>query len=269
MKVSELAELADITVRTIRHYHHLGLLAVPPVRGGFRDYDLAHLSRLLRIRWLVDRGMSLAAIGEVLPDDGPAEGDRVLGELHDTLAELDESLALLQARRDRIASLVERVEAGDQVTPLPPALARMYQRLLRRMPTERSRQAVEKERAMAVFFAARGLLPPMIGEFVEALTLDDEDDVVAMFVGLTELDEVPPERLDTARTAVSEPFFAVLNRHRSLLLGALGTIDTASLAQQLNRLTTLGFPGTEQRRLIGEWTAALADPDLSHWQEES
>ena len=44
MKVSEVADLADTTVRTIRHYHHLGLVDVPVVVGGTRDYGLDHLA---------------------------------------------------------------------------------------------------------------------------------------------------------------------------------------------------------------------------------
>jgi len=37
MKVSEVADLADTTVRTVRHYHQLGLLEIPPVIGELTD----------------------------------------------------------------------------------------------------------------------------------------------------------------------------------------------------------------------------------------
>ncbi len=56
MKSSELARMAGVSVRTLRHYHAIGLLPEPP-RGdnGYRDYEPTHLLRLLRIRQLASR----------------------------------------------------------------------------------------------------------------------------------------------------------------------------------------------------------------------
>ncbi len=51
-----VAEIARLTGTTVRYYHSLGLLPVPAERGGWRDYDLSHLARLSRIRWLVQAG---------------------------------------------------------------------------------------------------------------------------------------------------------------------------------------------------------------------
>jgi len=70
MRVKELADLAETTVRTVRYYHHVGLLPVPPARAGVRDYDLFHLARLLRVRWLAESGLPLVAIREVLTEPG-------------------------------------------------------------------------------------------------------------------------------------------------------------------------------------------------------
>ena len=50
MLSSELAELAGVTVRTLRHYHQIGLLPEPPrSTGGYRRYNVSDLVRLLRI----------------------------------------------------------------------------------------------------------------------------------------------------------------------------------------------------------------------------
>ena len=46
MRVAKIAELTGTTVRTVRYYHSLGLLPVPAERGGWRDYELAHVARL-------------------------------------------------------------------------------------------------------------------------------------------------------------------------------------------------------------------------------
>ena len=76
MRVAEIAELTGTTVRTVRYYHSLGLLPVPAERGGWRDYELAHVARLSRIRWLVRAGLSLEAVGRILGEsDGAASLD--------------------------------------------------------------------------------------------------------------------------------------------------------------------------------------------------
>ena len=51
MKSSEIAKLAGVSVRTLRHYHAIDLLPEPP-RGenGYRDYGAGDLVRLLRIK---------------------------------------------------------------------------------------------------------------------------------------------------------------------------------------------------------------------------
>ena len=52
MRVKELAQIAGTTPRAVRHYHHLGLLEIPPTVRGRREYGVEHVVRLLRIRWL-------------------------------------------------------------------------------------------------------------------------------------------------------------------------------------------------------------------------
>ena len=44
MRSGELAALAGVTVRTLRHYHQIGLLPEPERGGnGYRDYDVHDL----------------------------------------------------------------------------------------------------------------------------------------------------------------------------------------------------------------------------------
>lgn len=83
VRAAEIAELTGTTVRTVRYYHSLGLLPVPPQRGGWRDYGLGHVARLSRIRWLVQAGVPLESIGRILNGDAPAGGtDRAGGGPH-------------------------------------------------------------------------------------------------------------------------------------------------------------------------------------------
>ncbi|MEU6701958.1 MerR family transcriptional regulator [Pseudonocardia sp. NPDC046786] len=115
MQSSELAELAGVTVRTLRHYHQIGLLAEPPrSSGGYRHYDVGHLVRLLRIGRLTALGVPLSQVPAVLDD--PAAAQRLLDELdREATAEIER----LTARRDSIAVLRRTGAPPD----LPPELA--------------------------------------------------------------------------------------------------------------------------------------------------
>lgn len=105
----ELVELAGTTLKTVRHYHSVGLLPEPERRmNGYKQYGAAHLVRLLRIRRLVDLGIPLARIGDMVDD--PGSGTDALRALD---AELGEQIARLQRVRDEVASIVEHGAPAD------------------------------------------------------------------------------------------------------------------------------------------------------------
>ena len=116
MKSSEIAKLAGCTVRTLRHYHAIGLLPEPP-RGqnGYRDYGAEDLARVLRVKRLASLGFSLDRIGEVLEQMDASPADEAGAGADDALDELDRELELqierLQERRRTIALLkTERLD---------------------------------------------------------------------------------------------------------------------------------------------------------------
>ena len=131
MRSNEMANLAGVTVRTLRHYHAIGLLSEPP-RGqnGYRDYGADDLVRLLRIKRLSSLGFSLSRIGEVL-EEMDANLKEALGPSADaSLDELDRELALqierLQEQRRTIALLKQ-----EQLDPdLPVRFARAAKTLI-------------------------------------------------------------------------------------------------------------------------------------------
>ncbi|MFD6140590.1 MerR family transcriptional regulator [Promicromonospora sp. NPDC060271] len=111
----ELAALAGVTVRTLRHYHQIGLLPEPPrTAGGYRHYDVSHLVRLLRITRMTALGIELSALPAVLDD--PAAAEELLDEL-DRRAAAD--IERLTARRADIAALRHSGAPPD----LPPELS--------------------------------------------------------------------------------------------------------------------------------------------------
>ena len=63
--------MAGVTLKTLRHYHKIGLLDEPArLENGYRDYGVSHVVRLLRIRQLARLGLPLARIKERLDAEG-------------------------------------------------------------------------------------------------------------------------------------------------------------------------------------------------------
>lgn len=116
MRSSELARLAGVSVRTLRHYHQVGVLAEPErSSNGYRHYDVHDLIRLLRIRRLAALGIPLERMLALLDD--PGEEAEVL------LDDLDQELA---AQMDRLSSqraVIARLRAERTAPDLPPELA--------------------------------------------------------------------------------------------------------------------------------------------------
>ncbi|MDT3395118.1 MerR family transcriptional regulator [Streptomyces sp. B1866] len=65
-RAAELAELAGITMRTLRYYRQLKLLPPPRLKGRTAYYDDHHLARLRAISSLLARGHTLSGIGELI-----------------------------------------------------------------------------------------------------------------------------------------------------------------------------------------------------------
>ncbi|RJL30110.1 MerR family transcriptional regulator [Bailinhaonella thermotolerans] len=124
MRIGELAELAGVSTRTVRHYHHLGLLPEPArLANGYRVYGLRDAVELARIRRLTELGLGLDEVRDVLADDRGRELREVLAELDADLARQEREIA---ARRARLAALLERetLDPDDPVSPEMAALLR-------------------------------------------------------------------------------------------------------------------------------------------------
>ncbi len=108
MRIGELAALVGVSTRTVRHYHHLGLLPEPDRRAsGYREYRLRDAVVLARIRRLTELGLSLDEIRDVLADEQGRELREVLVELDADLARQQQAI---EARRARLAELLAEVE---------------------------------------------------------------------------------------------------------------------------------------------------------------
>jgi methyltransferase (TIGR00027 family) len=110
LKIGELAKRAGLTVRTLHHYDHIGLLT-PSARSdsGFRLYNQADVVRLHRILALKQFGCSLADIGAFLAEPGAS----VIEIITQQMSVLDGQVQRAQTLRDRLFRLSEQIAKGE------------------------------------------------------------------------------------------------------------------------------------------------------------
>lgn len=127
MRSHQLAELAGVTVRTLRHYHQIGVLPEPPRSpNGYRRYTVNDLVLLLRIRHLVGLGVSLAEVPRVLDDDSHETTATVLDRIE---ADIDAEMAQLSAQRDLIRSLRTEENPPDAPAGLGGDVSKLHNEL--------------------------------------------------------------------------------------------------------------------------------------------
>lgn len=114
LKVGELAKRSGLTVRTLHHYHAIGLLT-PSARAdnGYRLYDHHDIARLHQIQALRRFGLSLAEIGDYLnqPDAPLVELVELVAK---QIASLDRQLAQTAQLRERLVHLHAQLAAGTE-----------------------------------------------------------------------------------------------------------------------------------------------------------
>ena len=273
MRVAEIAELTGTTVRTVRYYHSLGLLPVPDERGGWRDYDLSHVARLSRIRWLVQAGVSLETIGRILdgskatgveqPDNAPADGTlearaaagSVVEDLAGALAAVEDHLAEVTRQRDMLTDLLERARTGSTVSPMSPRMAAFFDRLEQAAADEAARCAVRKERDLTDLACYRGQMPPE----AEFLFVDPDPDCDAESLALYSQDPA-----DLSEAQIEQRAQVMVSRMEARLpperLAALaGSVGTESVRGLFGLIGAIGYPDARlTRALEREFLAAIA-----------
>jgi MerR family transcriptional regulator, thiopeptide resistance regulator len=104
--IGEVARLAGVTTRTLRHYDAVGLLRPTGfAAGGRRLYGRPELLQLQQVLVLRELGVDLPTIAEILAQDGD---DRAADLRRDRLREHHARLLAERDRFDRLARTVER-----------------------------------------------------------------------------------------------------------------------------------------------------------------
>lgn len=189
LTISQLATYTGVTVRAVRHYHQVGLMPEPERdRSGYRVYGADAVVRLIRIHALVQAGVPLARVDELLDAD---QAEFVAG-----VREIDREL------RDRIHGLLEtrtrlaRLAAGESLA-LPQSVVSYLDRLRALGVEERY---MELERDAWIMVAAQ--LPAEIDEVMRKKHEElDDPDVRAFYVlisGAFDWSEDDPRIVDVA-----------------------------------------------------------------------
>ena len=184
----ELADLAGTTSRAVRPYHDIGLLEEPRRRAnGYKQYGVAHLVRVLRIKRLADLGFTLPQIADL------GEHDQ---HPRDALRGLDAHLARTLARLQDVRAEVRQILRQAAPTDLPPALAARI----------RDTDLSDADRTLLVVLT-RVLDLPVVIDFVDTLRGLPPNPAVAAF------DQLPADADADARQALSA---MLLPRSRTL-----------------------------------------------------
>ncbi|QXE35666.1 MerR family transcriptional regulator [Streptomyces sp. GMY02] len=102
--IGQAAAFVGVTLKTVRHYHKLGLVAEPERdSSGYRRYGSGELLQLVQVRTLAAAGVPLAEIGPMLDADAARFG----AALADVERQLTERIDELFARRDTLHRLAD------------------------------------------------------------------------------------------------------------------------------------------------------------------
>ncbi|PXX66599.1 MerR-like DNA binding protein [Nocardia tenerifensis] len=248
--IDELAREAGTTVRSLRVYHERGVLPPPQVKGRTGFYGSDHLNRVRTIGRLLDRGIKLNGIRELLEawDRGDDLGD-ILGVPEPEALDQPGAAAEAEAPSDPavMPPVSERVvaatELADRYREVPHGLARavatgMYQPLDAATYLVADHQLVR----IAEQLAAAGASPAQVLDEVERLR-DDCDRIARRFVDVFE------------RTA-----------WQSFRQSERTSQDRAELAERV--AVVRAVPGQTAAELVNRFVARYLERDIAQLGEE-
>jgi DNA-binding transcriptional MerR regulator len=226
MRSKEVAELAGVSVRTLRHYHQVGVLPEPE-RGsnGYRSYELAHVARLLRIRTLAELGIPLERMPALLDDPLDSSSEELLTELAE---QLEQRIAHLQSQLRRVAEL-RTTRARPDLTPV---LVEFLEAVGTAEPSDLEQDA---SILVARLFEADGS-PDDLRDLATVLRGVHEDPRYADFVDRFE--RLAPDAPDDEVREVAENFIAAFGP-------ALTQVVDSTMGGRLRKLRTQDVPAVE------------------------
>lgn len=118
MRIGELAVQAGVSIKAVRYYEQIGLIAPERDPNGYRRYSAVELRAVREIRELHELGITpgrAAPFVECL-EIGHTHGDECVSSLavyRDAIAELDRTILELGARREAVQCRLDEAAARD------------------------------------------------------------------------------------------------------------------------------------------------------------
>jgi len=110
LRSGELARLAGVSVDTLRHYEHIGVLPAPRrTESNYRLYSPEAVDRVRLVRQALSIGFSLTELAKILRvrEKGGFPCRQVKALLDNKLIEVDREIANLQALRAHLRMLLK------------------------------------------------------------------------------------------------------------------------------------------------------------------
>ncbi|MEV6769656.1 MerR family transcriptional regulator [Nocardia sp. NPDC051030] len=238
--IGQAAAFVGVTVKTVRHYHKLGLVAEPDRdSSGYRRYGSRELLRLVRVRTLAAAGVPLAEIGSLLDTDAALFADAVA----DVERQLNARIEELIARRDTLHRLAD----GD-----PALLGDRAVALLERM-AGLGFPAGEVATTREGWVLAKALVPEGFDDYLVHLELALEDPrYVALIKRAAEATDWDPDDPRVAELASEMADHFLANpEHLKVMTALQARTDTAT------RYTLIAHHGEEQTSATTRGAALL------------
>jgi MerR family transcriptional regulator, multidrug-efflux activator len=203
--VKQVAELAGVSVRTLHHYDHIGLLKPAHVTdAGYRIYSSSDLGRLRHILFFRELGFELKQIQEIL--DSPDFDEHRALEAH---------RELLVSRQERLAQLIQTID--ESLEPLERNESMSNENMFQGFNSERVEEQIAKYRDEAIDnwgketvedseARVRSLSPHEQAQ-IEAETVDINQNMASL------MDSHQPDSPEVQ--VETERWFNLLNRHFS------------------------------------------------------
>jgi DNA-binding transcriptional MerR regulator len=115
MKIGQVADLAEVSIDTVRFYERRGVLPVPErTPSGYRTYTAATVDRIRLARRLQQLGLTLDEVIDALHatdhDDITCTSER--WRLEAVLDRIDNKIAELQATRNHVQEVITACDLG-------------------------------------------------------------------------------------------------------------------------------------------------------------
>ena len=118
--IGKLADVAEVTIETIRYYQRRGLITEPAKKeGGFRSYDETHVQRLRFIKRAQELGFSLNDIEELLSLSQGIDRERLREMTSTRLRDIEQKILHLESMATALKGLGDCCKKTNLNEPCP------------------------------------------------------------------------------------------------------------------------------------------------------